>query len=84
VVKKEAERLERARIEKKIAEIQKKKGISNLKQLKNLDALLKEESVPNWNFNIEKKTYKDTIEISHGKEHMKTKSTLGKTGESKF
>ena len=68
MVQKEVERFERARIEKKIAEIQKKKGITNLKQFKNLDALLKEEEeLPQWNFGLEKKTYKDTLDM-----HSKT------------
>jgi len=55
LVKKEVERFERARIERKINEIQKKKGINNLKQYKNVDVLLKEEELGSWNFAMEKK-----------------------------
>jgi len=55
LVKKEVERFERARVEKKLQEIQKKKGINNLKQYKNLDVLLKEEELTSWNFGLERK-----------------------------
>jgi len=56
------ERFERARIEKKIAEIQKQTGITNLNQINNIDALLKENNYPSWKFTLEKKNNKDTFE----------------------
>jgi hypothetical protein len=88
-VKKEVERFERARLERKIADIQKKKGISNLKQLKNLDVLLKDEELPSWNFNIEKKTYKDTINnLTNGSfdntNNKDTRKSLSLTRDSKY
>ena len=60
-VKKEVERFEQARLERKIVELQKKKGINNLKQLKNLEDLLKGEENKAWGFDVEKKTFKDTF-----------------------
>lgn len=60
--KKEADRYEQARILKKIAEIQKKKGLMNLKQYNNFNSLLKEEELPPWRFEIEKKNNKDTFD----------------------
>lgn len=62
VSKKNVERFERARIEKKIAEIQKQTGITNLNQINNIDALLKENNYPSWNFTLEKKSHKDTFD----------------------
>jgi len=67
-VKKEVERFERARIERKINEIQKQKGINNLKQYKNIDILLKEEELPGMNFHLEKKYHKETIDTTLKKE----------------
>lgn len=61
ISKKNVERFERARIEKKISEIQKQTGITNLNQINNIDNLLKENNAPSWNFGLEKKTYKDTF-----------------------
>jgi hypothetical protein len=60
-VKKEVERFERARLERKIVELKKKKGIMNLKQLKNLELLLKGDENKPWGFEVEKKTFKDTF-----------------------
>lgn len=60
--KKNVERFERARIEKKIAEIQKQTGITNLNQINNIDSLLKENNYPSWNFTLEKKIHKDTFD----------------------
>lgn len=62
VSKKNVERFERARIEKKIAEIQKQTGITNLNQINNIDTLLKENNYPSWKFNLEKKSCKDTFD----------------------
>lgn len=62
ISKKNVERFERARIEKKIAEIQKQTGITNLNQINNIDALLKESNYPSWNFILEKKIHKDTFD----------------------
>lgn len=53
--------MERARIEKKIAEIQKQTGITNLNQINNIDSLLKDNFYPAWDFSIEKKFHKDTF-----------------------
>jgi len=62
VVKKEVQRLEQARIEKKLDELQKKKGITNIKLFKNIDSIIKEEDLTAMQFSIEKKTYKDTFD----------------------
>ena len=62
-IDKEVKRIEKARIERKINELQKKKGINNLKELKNLDALLIDEELPSWNFSIERRFFNDTIEM---------------------
>ena len=51
----------------------------NLKQFKNLDALLKEEELPPFYFGVERKTNKDTFEI-HNKNESKAKSNLGRKG----
>jgi len=61
-VEREIKRLERARIEKKIFEDQKRKGLNNLKGIKSIDDVIEEENYKTWNFSIEKKTYKDTIQ----------------------
>jgi phosphoenolpyruvate carboxylase len=62
-VKKEHERLERARIDKKIAEIQKEKGVASLKNFASIEELFN--STRNYqksmNFSIDKKTNKDTF-----------------------
>lgn len=47
----------------------------NLKQFKNLDALLIEEDLPHWDFSLEKKTYKDTIEMAQAPDR-RTKSNV--------
>jgi len=70
LIKKEVERFERARVEKKIQELQKKKGINNLKMFKNLDVLLKEEDLPNWNFSIERKCHKESIDTQYKKQNI--------------
>lgn len=46
--------------------------------MKNLDSLLKEEDLPAWYFGIEKKTYKDTLDIHKDtiKSDRKTKSYI--------
>ncbi len=62
ISKKNIERLERARIEKKIADIQKQTGITNLNQINNIDTLLRENNYPSWNFTLEKKLHKDTFD----------------------
>jgi hypothetical protein len=77
-IEKEVKRIEKARIEKKITDIQKKKGTINLKQFKNLDALLIEEDLPHWDFSLEKRTYKDTIETLHSFDR-RTKSNVTRT-----
>lgn len=62
LVKKGIDRYERARIEKKIVEVQTTKGISTLKDLKNIEALIKEENNPSFKFNVEVMFNKNTIE----------------------
>ena len=56
------EKKERARIERKICDIQKKKGINNLKNFKNIEELLKDEKVPSFKFGLETKRDKETFE----------------------
>jgi hypothetical protein len=80
--RKEVERFEQARILKKIAEIQKKKGIMNLKQYKNFHSLLKDEDLPGMKFGIEKKVNKDTFENYDKLE--KTKNTTAITRQCKI
>ena len=53
---------ERVRIEKKICDIQKKKGINNLRNLKNIEDMLKEEHLPDFVFSLEAKRDKDTFD----------------------
>jgi hypothetical protein len=53
---------ERLRIEKKICEVQKKKGINNLRNLKNIEEMLKEEFIPGFKFSLETKRDKDTFD----------------------
>jgi len=67
LVKKEVDRFERARVEKKIQELQKKKGINNIKQY-NIDELIKEEELPCWNFAMERKNHRETIETTNRNE----------------
>jgi hypothetical protein len=62
ISKKNVERFERARIEKKIFDIHKQTGLTNLNQIKEIDNLLKENINPAWKFNLDKKTNKDTFE----------------------
>ncbi len=62
LVEREVKRIEKARLERKIVEVQKKKGIYNLKGLKNIDALLDDEELPTWNHALERKFHKDTLE----------------------
>jgi hypothetical protein len=61
-VKKNVEIKERVRIEKKICDVQKKKGINNLRNLKNIEELLKDELIPGFKFSLETKRDKDTFE----------------------
>jgi hypothetical protein len=70
-IEKEYNRFEKARVEKKLTEIQKKKGVTNLKILKNLDALLLDDALPNMNFQIEKRFNKETIENQNKSEKRK-------------
>ena len=61
-VQKGVERMERSRIEKKLIELQKKKGIHNIKSPKSLELIAREDdNVKQWNFSLEKKTSKDTF-----------------------
>jgi len=70
LIRKEVERFERARIERKVNELQKKKGISNIKMFKDLDSLLKEEDgSSSWNFSLEKKYNKESIDSIARKEN---------------
>jgi len=63
LVKKVIERQERARIEKKIAEIQSSKGMTTIKSLKNLDLFLKEEVIlPAFRFDVSIRCNKHSIE----------------------
>jgi hypothetical protein len=68
MVKKEAERFEHARILKKITDIQKKKGVTNLKRCNDFNSLLKEEELPEMVFNLEKKSNKETFDNFDKKE----------------
>ena len=74
LIEKEVKRIEKARLEKKIIESQKKKGIYNLKGLKNYDSLLDEEELPNFNHSLEKRFFKDTIESMNKSQSIKTES----------
>jgi len=56
-IKKKYDRYERARIERKLCELQKKKGIINLKNTQNIENLIKEEDLPGMKFSIEKKKH---------------------------
>jgi hypothetical protein len=62
-VKKKVERYERARIEKKLCELQKKKGVNNFKNVSNIEEMIKKEEHTPMKFGIESKTYKDTFEV---------------------
>lgn len=77
--KKEIERHERARLEKRIAEIQKEKGINNLKNVKNLDELIKGKETPAWNCGLEMKHFKNTLDI-----HMQSNSKFKKSNNCRF
>lgn len=83
-VKQNMERLERARIERKIMEYQKKKGITDLKNFGNLEELLKEHELPGWQFGMEKKTYKDSIEISTMKAKKSENPNITRDGKIEF
>jgi len=73
-VEKEVKRFEKARIERKIIEIQKKKGINNLKTVKNLEELLVDEDYPSMTFEIEKRTFKDNIDSMNRSERRNNSS----------
>jgi hypothetical protein len=66
-VRKETDRYEKARIEKKIKELVMKKGINNLKHAKDLEQMLKDDELPAWNFNLEQRSNRDTIEFTQTK-----------------
>jgi len=68
-VKKKVERYERARIERKLCELQKNKGVNNFKNVSNIEEMIKkgEEHTP-WKFGIDIKTYKDTFDIRKAQE----------------
>ncbi len=61
-IKKEIEKLEKARIDKKLVEYKKQRGINVIKNFNSAD--LKNEELPKWRFEIEKKTLKDPIELA--------------------
>ncbi len=73
-MEKEVKRFEKARIERKIIEIQKKKGINNLKTVKNLEELLVDEDYPSMTFEIEKRTFKDNIDSMNRSERRNNSS----------
>jgi hypothetical protein len=56
------DRLERARIEKKIFDVQTTKGIATQKDLKNIEALIKEENYPSLKFGLDTNFKKKTIQ----------------------
>lgn len=60
----EMQRFERARLDKKIAQLQKEKGITLLKNYDNIEEILNYDSniYPSWSFSINKKSNKDTFE----------------------
>jgi hypothetical protein len=74
LVEREVKRIEKARLERKILEAQKKKGIYNLKALKNVDTLLDDEELPSFNHSIERKFHKDTIDSFNRSQIMKTET----------
>ena len=61
-IKKHCEQKERARIEKKIIDIQMKKGMNNIRNFKYIDELLKEEIETDFKFTLETKCNKDTFD----------------------
>jgi hypothetical protein len=77
-VKKQSDLLERARIEKKLADLIKKKGILNLKNLKDIETIVKEEkNLKPFDCSIEVKTNKDTFTSNkYEKPVLTTKATL--------
>lgn len=87
IIEKDIKRVEKARIERKFTELQKRKGLLNLKGVKNLDSILLEEELPAWDFTIERRTNKDTIEmISRPERRTKsvvTRRDFGKTLKNK-
>lgn len=72
--------MERARLEKKIMEIQLKKGITNLKNFKNLEKYLREDSLPIFNHSIEKTKFKDTFDYSATKKNSFSLSVPTRSG----
>jgi len=74
-IKKRIERYERARIEKKLCELQKQKGVNNFKNVANIEEMIKKEEHTPWHFGIEAKTYKDTFEVRKVQEKKDMKTT---------
>ena len=62
-MKNKVSRYERARIEKKVNNIQKNKGYTNLKNFTNLEELLKEKEFQSFNCTVESRFYKGTKDI---------------------
>jgi hypothetical protein len=61
-VRKTNERKEKARIEKKIADVRTTRGISTTKDLKNVEALIREETLPSFKFHVDVRYNKNSID----------------------
>jgi hypothetical protein len=61
-IRKEVEKLEKARIDRKLREYKKQRGVNVIRNFNSVE--LKNEELPHWRFEIEKKTYRDPIETA--------------------
>lgn len=61
-VKKKIERMHKAMAEKKLCQLQKEKGYTNLRNIKDLDEILDEKEVKNFNCSQEAKSFKNTLQ----------------------
>jgi hypothetical protein len=75
LVKAIVKRYEKARIQKKVNEIQKNKGYTSLSNINNLEDLLQEKPISTWSCATEVKTYKNTLDIHQ--ESSKISSSKG-------
>jgi hypothetical protein len=75
-VKKETDRLERARIEKKLADLIKKKGVLNLRNFNDIESIVKEDrNLRPFDCSIEVKSNKDTFNIFRQEKRLTATST---------
>jgi len=79
-VKNKVSRYERARIEKKVNNIQKNKGYTNLKNFTNLEELLKEKEFQSFNCTVESRFYKGTKDIHR----LQGKQNFAQNSKKKF